>query len=288
MKEIDPVNLSAVFTEHSKLHLLCWNMADLSVHSRGMELLATFLSDDDYANILLPMIRSRGRGNLETYSCHEDSYGDLGQKDVDYVMWGNDYSHCELWIQCARDVESKVWSKLANWIDENQHGLAFKGLTNPIWRPFGSSLEKADYYPKTCSEYKSEHKNEGQPRFITQLVKPVDIPWLMKLIWGRASWAILEILGEDGRIRLIDPSAERDTVKDLLRACLSDFDPTAWGLPALVPTFGPTRLGVAHMTVHALHSVSNTRPDPYSILHHYPAVRDPFCFPDLESMLRTF
>lgn len=266
------------FATGSSLHLLCWNFADPTKHAAGLALLTELLSEPETRYSVLLMLRSLGRPTLDTYQGAVDSHGTVGKEGVDFVWESGYMSHCELWIQCLPVIEEKVWLRLKQWVDGNQHGLAFRNFTDPIWRPYGSSLQTATYYPKLDKEEIAKLPS----KYIGGIVEADYIPWLLKLIWARAAIAICHLLAANGRVRLLDVTNDLNVYKQVIRESLTDFDPNLYGLPANVGSIDPTRFGASHMTIHALYSIDTKRG---SLLNKYPVIRDPYEWSCLERML---
>jgi hypothetical protein len=254
------------------------------MHRRGMRLLIALLDDSRYGSTVLPMIRMLGKPVSTSYTGFVETYGSLGQLGNDYSIVPDGsgtsyYSHCELSLQCASEVSEDIWNLIKDWIETNQHGMGFRSQNSHIWYPLGESFGNSSYYAKTCGEILSQ----SPASYVLSLTDIDHAPWLLKVIWARAGYTIYSLLNSCGDIRLLNPSNETQLLKDVIQDSLSCFDPSRFGIPSS-SVVDPTRLGVSHMTMHALNSITSTRPN-WALIQHYPQLRDPYVYPSLAHML---
>ncbi len=266
-----PFDLNFVFNDPSHLHLICWNLSDIDVHKKGLELAYKLIDDERLFSKMLIMIRPLGRVNLSEYDNAIESIGELGKEGKDYILLKTEsdpyYSHCELWIQIASEEESLVWDKLKEWIEDNSHGFARRSFANPLWRPYSSDLAHEDnYYPRYCDEI----VQKSAPKFIQNIIPREQIPWFIKLIWGRASYLIVSHFLNCYKGQLINPANNIRNFIDLYSLILANIDMKAYGFTSAYEFLSPMHFGASHMAGFALNALVSDRSGRHQIEQYYP------------------
>jgi hypothetical protein len=245
------------------------------------------------------MIRPLGRENLSDYDNALESFGEIGKEGIDYEFLkgkpkGKEkekkyYSHCELWIQIAPEGESVVWNKIKNWIKINKHGIARRSLSDSIWRPYDSNFtHENNYYPR----YGDEIEKKSEPKFIQRIISKEQVPWFIKLIWGRATALILFRSSVKDNILLLNPSKDMNKFISIYEEILSDIDLEGYGFTSSTKVISPMHFGASHMAAFVLNALVSKRDGGHQLTHYCPSMfMYPFLFPskrELFSQLKQF
>lgn len=272
------------------VHLVIWNRLNERLNDSAILMANNLVSDDRIRHDVIVMLRPIGR-ELKYYQDlpAASSAGSLGREKKDYSMLqvdgGYRTSHGEMWIQVNPVSSELAWQFIEQWVQTNQCGQAWKALTNPVWAPFDSRASASNYLHAVNSELRSR---------IEELSDPT-AAFLLKALWGNGTLVICEKLIQNGQLSRLDPRTDISLIRELLQEILSDTMSSDLKLDCDPFALDPSRLGVSHMPVFALNSVTcvnNSPADPVYQLHQYfscgSSIYWPCCYSSKQEYLSTF
>ena len=265
-------NCPTVF-DKTQLHLALWDRLDLTTHAAGLALCKQILGDEAVSRATLLLVYPH-RAQTPSYYASR-----FAEPDDDFSgPW------CEVWFQTGQAADTVVRKHLTDWRASDPRRRRFRryiGPGGPLWPPLSSGLVDCQY---------ANARTGGAQRFLCDVPRD-QVAWLLKVIWHRATPAVVETCLPSRSLRLLNPlvEAHRGEIQRLAQQALSDFTLAEYAIDGPQGVVDPTAYFVSHLTCWAINAATAATPV-YLLEHYYSigrAITRPSGFPDRDGYLEA-